>query len=131
MANSLRGKVVLITGASSGFGEDTARLFAKEGYKVVLAARRLEKLQELASAIQSQGGQVIAVPVDVNQKAEMDVIVPANMACERLPIHCGVRYPLWGSKFPAFTRVPRQRSLAHTSKKTRRARGSTVLLICE
>jgi NADPH:quinone reductase-like Zn-dependent oxidoreductase len=39
MANSLQGKIVLITGASSGFGEDAARLFAKEGCQVVLAAR--------------------------------------------------------------------------------------------
>ena len=63
MANTLRGKVVLITGASSGFGEDAARIFAKEGCKVVLAARRLEKLQELAADIQSQGGEAMAVPV--------------------------------------------------------------------
>ena len=71
MANSLNGKVVLITGASSGFGEDAARLFAKEGCKVVLAARRLEKLQQLAADIQSEGGEAIAIPVDVNQSAEI------------------------------------------------------------
>jgi short-subunit dehydrogenase len=75
MANKLQGKVVLITGASSGFGEDAARLFAKEGCKVVLAARRLEKLQALAAEIQSEGGEAIAIPVDVNQSAEIDVMV--------------------------------------------------------
>lgn len=75
MANKLRGKVVLITGASSGFGEDAARLFAKEGCKVVLAARRLERLQQLAADIQDEGGEAIAIPVDVNQKAEIDVMV--------------------------------------------------------
>lgn len=75
MANKLRGKVVLITGASSGFGEDAARLFAEEGCKVVLAARRLEKLQQLAADIQNEGGEAIAIPVDVNQKAEIDVMV--------------------------------------------------------
>ena len=79
MENTLRGKVVLITGASSGFGEDAARLFAKEGCKVVLAARRLEKLQELAENIQSQGGEAIAVPVDVNQKAEIAVMVQTTL----------------------------------------------------
>ena len=52
MSNSLKGQVVLITGASSGFGEDAARLFAKEGCKVVLAARRLDRLQKLAEEIQ-------------------------------------------------------------------------------
>ncbi len=75
MANTLHGKVVLITGASSGFGEEAARLFAKEGCRVVLAARRLEKLQQLAAEIQSEGGEAIAIPVDVNQKAEIEVMV--------------------------------------------------------
>lgn len=75
MANTLHGKVVLITGASSGFGEDAARLFAKEGCKVVLAARRLEKLQQMAADIQSEGGEAIAIPADVNQSAEIEVMV--------------------------------------------------------
>jgi len=75
MTNTLQGKVVLITGASSGFGEDAARLFAKEGCKVVLAARRLEKLQQLAADIQNDGGEAIAIPVDVNSSAEIEVMV--------------------------------------------------------
>ena len=79
MANTLRGKVVLITGASSGFGEEAARLFAQEGCKVVLAARRLEKLQELAADIQNHGGEAIAVPVDVNQSAEIAVMVQTTL----------------------------------------------------
>ena len=79
MANTLRGKVVLITSASSGFGEHAARLFAKEGCKVVLAARRLERLQELAADIQSQGGEAIAVPVDVNQSAEISLMVQTTL----------------------------------------------------
>ncbi|MGZ9226582.1 MAG: SDR family NAD(P)-dependent oxidoreductase, partial [Anaerolineales bacterium] len=62
MGDSLKGKVVLITGASSGFGEDAARLFAKESCKVVLAARRLEKLQALAADIQNEGGEALAIP---------------------------------------------------------------------
>jgi short-subunit dehydrogenase len=75
MANSLNGKVVLITGASSGFGEDAARLFAKEGCKVVLAARRLERLQALAEEIQNSGGEAVAIPVDVNEGVEIDLMV--------------------------------------------------------
>lgn len=75
MADSLNGKVVLITGASSGFGEDAARLFAGEGCRVVLAARRLEKLQAIAAEIQSAGGEAVAVPVDVSVSAEIDVMV--------------------------------------------------------
>jgi short-subunit dehydrogenase len=75
MANSLQGKVVLITGASSGFGEDAARLFAKEGCSVVLAARRVEKMQSIAAEIQSVGGKAFTIPVDVNDRNEVDRMV--------------------------------------------------------
>jgi short-subunit dehydrogenase len=75
MPIDLTNKVVLITGASSGFGEDAAKLFAKEGCKVVLAARRLDRLQALAAEIQNAGGEAIAVPVDVSQPAEIEVMV--------------------------------------------------------
>jgi len=75
MAVDLKDKVVLITGASSGFGEDAARLFAREGCKVVLAARRLERLQELAASIQDQGGEAIAVPMDVTNHDEINIMV--------------------------------------------------------
>jgi len=75
MAIDLKNKVVLITGASSGFGEDAARLFAREGCKVVLTARRLDRLQALAAEIQNQGGEALAIPVDVSQPAEIEVMV--------------------------------------------------------
>ena len=75
MSNSLKDKVVIITGASSGFGEDAARLFAKEGCKVVLAARRLDRLQALASEIQSEGSEAIAIPMDVAERADVDLMV--------------------------------------------------------
>lgn len=75
MAVNLKNKVVLITGASSGFGKDAARLFAQEGCRVVLAARRLDRLQSLAEDIQNRGGEALAIPVDVNEPAEIDVMV--------------------------------------------------------
>ncbi len=75
MAETLKGKVVLITGASSGFGMDAARLFAEEGCRVVLAARRIDRLQELAASIQSTGGEAFAVPVDVVNRAEIEIMV--------------------------------------------------------
>jgi len=71
----LKGKVVLITGASSGFGMDAARLFAYEGCSVVLAARRIDRLQELAASIQAQGGEAFAVPVDVADRREIEIMV--------------------------------------------------------
>lgn len=74
MSIPLRDKVVLITGASSGFGQDAARLFAGEGCKVALAARRLDRLQALAEQIQSEGGEAMAVPVDVARLAEIELM---------------------------------------------------------
>jgi hypothetical protein len=75
MSIDLTNKVVLITGASSGFGEDAARLFAAQGCKVVLAARRLDRLQNLAATIQNQGCEAIAVPADVTNRDEINVMV--------------------------------------------------------
>jgi len=75
MSISLKDKVVIITGASSGFGEDAARLFAKEGCKVVLAARRLDRLQTLVEKIQNEGGEAMAIPVDVTDRKEIKVMV--------------------------------------------------------
>lgn len=72
MMKTLQGKVVLITGASSGFGEDAARLFAREGCIVVLAARRAERLQSIAAQIHAAGGEAFAIPVDVKQAHEID-----------------------------------------------------------
>lgn len=71
----LENKVVLITGASSGFGEDAAWLFAKEKCKVVLAARRIDRLRNLAAKIQDAGGEAIAVPVDIVNPDEVDNMV--------------------------------------------------------
>ena len=75
MSVDLTGKVVLITGASSGFGREAAHLFAQEGCKVALAARRLDRLQELADQIQQNGGEALVIPVDVNERAEINLMV--------------------------------------------------------
>jgi short-subunit dehydrogenase len=75
MTDSLKGKVVLITGASSGFGMDAAYLFAREGCSVVLAARRIDRLQALAAAIQKDGGEAFAVPVDVADRQEIQLMI--------------------------------------------------------
>lgn len=79
MARSLNGKVVLITGASSGFGAHAAHLFAQEGAKIVLAARRLDRLQKLADEIQDAGGEAVAVPVDVASHAEISLMVESTI----------------------------------------------------
>lgn len=76
---NLKNKVVLITGASSGFGEDAALLFAKEGCKVILAARRIDRLQDLAARIQDAGGEAIAIPVDITNTADVDGMLKSTL----------------------------------------------------
>jgi NADP-dependent 3-hydroxy acid dehydrogenase YdfG len=77
--STLKDKVVLITGASSGFGEDAALRFAKEGCKVVLAARRMDRLQDLAARIQDDGGEAMAIPVDIVNRADIDNMVETTL----------------------------------------------------
>lgn len=74
MAN-IAGKVVVITGASSGIGEETARVLAGAGAKVVLGARRKDRLEELAEAIRKDGGMALAQATDVTQRADVDSLV--------------------------------------------------------
>lgn len=62
---SLHGKVAIITGASSGIGRATARLFAREGASVVLNARGVDALESVAEEIRRDGGQAAAIPGDV------------------------------------------------------------------
>jgi len=75
----LKDKVVLITGASSGFGARASHLFAKEGAKVVLAARRLNRLQDLVNEIQDNGGEALAMPVDVANPDEISLMVQSTI----------------------------------------------------
>ncbi|WP_413377072.1 SDR family oxidoreductase [Paenibacillus taichungensis] len=72
---NVKGKVVVITGASSGIGEATARLLTEHGAHVVIGARRLDRLEALASSIRSEGGSVEYHTLDVTQLEEMQTIV--------------------------------------------------------
>lgn len=76
---SLKGKVVIITGASSGFGASAAKLFSQEGCKVVLAARRLDRLEEMAKEIRANGGEVLPLFMDVSQPAQIDAMVKSTI----------------------------------------------------
>jgi len=74
---NLKNKVAIVTGASSGIGEATARKLAKLGVKVAVAARRKNKLDILVSEIEAAGGIAMAVEADVTDK----------VACEQLVTH--------------------------------------------
>ncbi|GGA49633.1 MULTISPECIES: SDR family oxidoreductase [Bacillaceae] len=71
----INGKVVVITGASSGIGETTARLLASLGAHVVIGARRVERLEVLASDIKKDGGSVVIQQLDVTEMEQMQAII--------------------------------------------------------
>ncbi|MEO6817701.1 MAG: SDR family oxidoreductase [Edaphobacter sp.] len=75
MTDLITGKVVVITGASSGIGEATAKLLASKGAKVVLGARREDKLRQIVDAIGVAGGQAVYQQLDVTKAAECAAIV--------------------------------------------------------
>jgi NADP-dependent 3-hydroxy acid dehydrogenase YdfG len=77
MSENIAGKVVVITGASSGLGEATARLLAAQGASVVLGARRLGRLEALVAALTTAGGKAIALTTDVTQRAQVAALVDA------------------------------------------------------
>jgi len=70
--SGIEGEVVVITGASSGIGEATARLLSERGARVVLGARRTDKLESIAEAITREGGQARFRAVDVTKREDVD-----------------------------------------------------------
>src|SRR5256885_13446838 len=68
-------KVVVITGASSGIGESTAKLLARHGAKVVMGARRKDRIDAVVKEISGAGGKGIGVAVDVTKGAELEALI--------------------------------------------------------
>ena len=73
----MNGKTAIITGASSGIGEATARKLAKEGAAVVLAARREDKLNDLKQEITGAGGKALVVETDVTERGQLEALAKA------------------------------------------------------
>jgi len=74
---NIKGKVVVITGASSGLGEATARMLSAQGATVVLGARRIERLQKLVDELTSSGGKALALVTDVTDHNRVKSLVDA------------------------------------------------------
>ncbi|AHK71886.1 oxidoreductase [Gluconobacter oxydans] len=75
--DNIAGKVVLITGGSSGLGEATARYLAAQGAKVAIAARRRDRLDEIVSELTAQGQTARAYTLDVTKRSEVEETVAA------------------------------------------------------
>src|SRR5258708_29693630 len=73
--SNIRGKVVVITGASSGIGESTAKLLAEQGAKVVLGARRSHRIDAVVREISASGGKAIGLATGVTKRAEVERLI--------------------------------------------------------
>ena len=80
MSHQVEGKVVVITGASSGIGETSARYLASKGAKVVLAARRIENLEKIAAEIKANGGEAAIMQTDVTKRADLEALINKAVA---------------------------------------------------
>lgn len=87
MANKLYGKVAIITGASAGIGQACARALAEEGARLVLTARRQERLEELQQEVAALGGEAIIVTGDAREESTaVDTVKAAIVAFGRIDI---------------------------------------------
>lgn len=97
MVSKLEGKVAIITGASSGIGEATAIALAAEGAKVVIAARRVERLEAVAKQIIDHGGQALSIVSDITDEAQaQNVIQKAHTEFGHIDIlvnNAGISFP--------------------------------------
>jgi len=75
LTNNIKGKVVVITGGSSGLGESAARYLADLGAKVVLGARRVDKLETIVNQIREKGGKAAYIKMDVTKREEVKALV--------------------------------------------------------
>ena len=75
MEGSLKGKVAVVTGASSGIGEATVREFASRGASVVLASRAVDRLEALGREISASGGTALVVETDVSDRSSVEAMV--------------------------------------------------------
>jgi NADP-dependent 3-hydroxy acid dehydrogenase YdfG len=78
---NIQGKIIVITGASSGLGEATARYLSVRGATVVLGARRVDRLQQLAGELNAAGGKALAIATDVTKHEQVKQLV--DTAVER------------------------------------------------
>ncbi|HYZ27877.1 MAG TPA: SDR family oxidoreductase [Thermoleophilaceae bacterium] len=99
-ARDLAGEVALVTGASSGIGAATAVELAREGAKVVLAARRVDRLEAQAEAIRAEGGEALVIPADLGDAAQVTALAEqAAEAFGRIDVLVNNAGVFWARRF--------------------------------
>ena len=78
--DAFRGQVVIVTGASAGIGKALALQLARQGAKVAIAARRTERLEEVATTCRALGAEVLVVPTDVSNEAQCKALAEKTVA---------------------------------------------------
>jgi short-subunit dehydrogenase len=79
-SEAFRGQVVIITGASAGIGKALALQLASQGTKQAIAARRADRLEQVATECRSRGGEVLAIPTDVSDEAQCKNLIEKTVA---------------------------------------------------
>jgi NADP-dependent 3-hydroxy acid dehydrogenase YdfG len=79
MESNIKGKVVVITGASSGMGEAAAKHLSALGATIVVGARRADRIEKLAKEIQDKGGKALAISMDVTQRDQVKKLVGSTV----------------------------------------------------
>ena len=87
--SNIKGHVAIVTGASSGIGMATSIALAGRGVKVVLAARRTERLRDVAAQIKRAGGTAVAIRGDVSNRKQVQAMVATNASASGGIRFCG------------------------------------------
>lgn len=95
---SWRGKIAVVTGASSGIGAATARRLAREGLEVILVARRLDRLQALAEEIRAGGGQARLLAADLTRESDRQAVCDQFGAADVLVNNAGLGWYGYGAE---------------------------------
>jgi NADP-dependent 3-hydroxy acid dehydrogenase YdfG len=79
-SDAFRGQVVIVTGASAGIGKALALQLAQQGANVVIAARRLERLEQIASECRAMGNEAFVIQTDVSDEAQCKALIENTIA---------------------------------------------------